>query len=301
MQFVRTYVRSRLEGANALVVHAGSAPGCAFAVALAKEGCTLLLLDCRENAAALDVTKIRVLEALPKGAGVSTLMADLSTPAGLDALTSQAALTMGDRVDLVMFAPMPANSDTYDVLDNKAISGTVCRSLLAPMLITRRLLPSMKQRGGGIVVLVTSPLAYASVPCLSPVCASQAGVAAWALALRAELKGTGISVANVASGFLAGDGPEVPGMMGYLVRTPQALLLRICVATCACAAPFGTMLATLLPWPILGALQDMLPDTTGYLLRKFVFCGQVTGAPAGVFVCSPGSSKAGSNAGQSKE
>ena len=296
--YVRDFERRRLEGVHVLVINAGSPTGSALAVALAQSGCSVMLAD--KSAPCLQSTMSNVLQ-VGNEDKVYILLADLSTPAGLDALASKVNSTSG-RIDVILFASPPAKEVAFDAMDCKAISAIVESSLLVPMLVTRRFLPEMKQHGSGIIAVVSSaPLSSVSWPNLSPFCASQAGLAAWALALRAELKGTGVSVVNISSGFLPGDdGPKAQGVVGFLAHTPWTVLLRLCVGTCACAAPFGTVLSTLAPWPIIGAVQQLFPDIVSCLLHLLIFCGQADGAPAGISICSTPPIKTGIGAGQSK-
>ena len=66
--------------------------------------------------------------------------------------------------------------------------------------LTRKLLPSMLERGRGKIVNHASLVAYFHFPGISTYSASKAGVSAFTECLRRELKGTGVSTLEIVTG-----------------------------------------------------------------------------------------------------
>ncbi len=73
-------------------------------------------------------------------------------------------------------------------------------NLLAPMRITRELLPAMLKRGSGTIVNMSSMAAFSLNPGMWYYNASKAGLAAASESLQMELKGTGVHVLTVYPG-----------------------------------------------------------------------------------------------------
>jgi short-subunit dehydrogenase len=78
-------------------------------------------------------------------------------------------------------------------------------NLAAPAELCRQVLPGMIARGSGHLVFVSSLAAVASVPGLAVYGASKAGLTRLAGGLRADLKGSGVSVTDVQLGPVSGD------------------------------------------------------------------------------------------------
>lgn len=78
--------------------------------------------------------------------------------------------------------------------DAAALRGLLDTNLLAPMLLTQRLLPQLRRAQGAQVVNVGSLFAYLGYPGFAGYCASKAGLRAFTQALRRELADTGVDV-----------------------------------------------------------------------------------------------------------
>jgi uncharacterized oxidoreductase len=72
--------------------------------------------------------------------------------------------------------------------------------LVAPILLTRAALPSLRASGSAMVVNVTSGIALIGAPFYATYAAAKAGLARFGEALRRELKGEGVHVLTVYPG-----------------------------------------------------------------------------------------------------
>ena len=72
--------------------------------------------------------------------------------------------------------------------------------LLAPILLARAALPSLRASGDAMVVNITSGIALMGAPFYATYAAAKAGLARFGEALRRELKGEGIHVLTVYPG-----------------------------------------------------------------------------------------------------
>jgi short-subunit dehydrogenase len=82
----------------------------------------------------------------------------------------------------------------FGTQDEAALRGLLETNLLAPMLLTRRLLPQLREAGRAQVVNVGSLFAYLGYPGFAGYCASKAGLRGFTQALRRELADTGVDV-----------------------------------------------------------------------------------------------------------
>jgi short-subunit dehydrogenase len=97
-------------------------------------------------------------------------------------------------------------------------------NLLAPLALTRAVLPYMLSRKSGVVVNVSSLAALVPPAGMARYVAAKAGLAAFSEALRAELAGTGVHVLTVYPGPIDNGAPqktyEVYGRTSVAARLP---------------------------------------------------------------------------------
>lgn len=174
----------RLDGARCLVTGASSGIGRATALALRAAGAEVLALG--RDAPALAAT------------GATPLPCDLGDAAQLAA----AAAAAGDVDVLVANAGIGWAGRLVD-LDAETADRLLRVNLLAPIELTRRLLPGMLARRRGHVVLVGSIVGHVGRGGETVYAASKGGLVAFAESLRQELAGTGVGVTLVTPGVVA--------------------------------------------------------------------------------------------------
>lgn len=76
----------------------------------------------------------------------------------------------------------------------------VATNLLGPMYVARRVIPSMRQRGAGDLVFISSESARVPRPFQAAYSASKAGLEAFAQALTMELEGSGVRTSTIRMG-----------------------------------------------------------------------------------------------------
>ncbi len=125
--------------------------------------------------------------------GFEAVAADLSSHAGIDALVA----AVGDRpIDiLINNAGVGADHDFREGPPSLAEADScIFLNLNAPIHLTARLMDTLKARPEAMIVNVTSGLAIAPRAGGPVYCATKAGLRSYGMALRAQLKGTGIRV-----------------------------------------------------------------------------------------------------------
>lgn len=204
----------RLDGITALVTGAGSGIGQALSLELARRGARLILLG--RTASALEATRAR----LPAPASAAILCLDLAD--------SQARLEIADRVaalggglDLLVNNAGVVDAGPLNQQDEESWRRMLEVNLLAPMAITRQLLPPLRASGQGRVVNVGSMFGDIAFPFFAAYSASKFGLRGWSEALRRELAGQGVGVT-----YCAPRGTRTPAADGF-ADYAQAFHMRL--------------------------------------------------------------------------
>lgn len=183
-----------LSGRTAVVTGAANGIGRATAIAFAREGVRLALVDF--DAAALDETV-----ALANGAGgaATGIVADLSaaetTAGGID----QAIAALGGHVDVLVNNVGTGYIRTFDQLSDADWQSTLDLNFMSYVRTIRAVLPLMRAQGGGVIINNASDLARQPEPVPIDYSASKAAVLALTKGL-ARAEGPAIRVNAVAPG-----------------------------------------------------------------------------------------------------
>jgi short-subunit dehydrogenase len=207
------------QGDVALITGASRGIGKHIALALARKGMNLVLAARSQEG--LDAVAGEVRSAT--GVSVSTLTVDLGDRAQVATLVARAEEAAG-RVDvLVNNAGLEAARRLDEVtLDELGVMTEV--NLLAPMALTRMVLPGMLERGRGHVVNVSSMAGLIASAYQESYCATKFGLVGFTRALRmtAQDADWGISASAVCPGFIAGEGMFADMQSEFGLTTPKA-------------------------------------------------------------------------------
>ena len=116
---------------------------------------------------------------------------------------SRLAASAGDVDVLVNNAGLAWLGDVVDI-SVEDLQALVAINLLAPIDLTRQLLPGMIERRSGHIVNIGSILGYAATPPLVVYSATKAGIGAFTEGLRREVTGTGVDVTLITPGAVNG-------------------------------------------------------------------------------------------------
>lgn len=201
----------QISGSTVLLTGATGGLGQAIARTLAGRGAKLVLTGRR-----LDVLEPLVQELH----GARAIAVDLARPEEVDRLLSEA----GEVDILVANAALPA-SGRLDSFSVEQIDRALEVNLRAPIVMAHALAPQMAARGGGHLLFMSSLSGKAATAGSSMYNATKFGLRGFAMAMRAELRPSGVGVSCVFPGFIreagmfAESGAKLPPGVG--TRSPQ--------------------------------------------------------------------------------
>ncbi len=172
----------KLSGSRIVVTGASRGLGEQLARALAGAGARVALVARSSEA----ITK------LAADLGGDAYPADLSDTAAIDPLITR--IERDGRIDALVNNAGVDLTGRFTAADPAALAQLVTVNLVAPMLLSRAVLPGMLERGAGTVLNIGSMAGVSPLPGLVAYNTSKAGLAHFSASLRAELRGTPIVV-----------------------------------------------------------------------------------------------------------
>ncbi|MBO0696386.1 MAG: SDR family oxidoreductase [Verrucomicrobia bacterium] len=186
----------KLDGCNALVTGASAGIGREFAHQLAGRARSLILIARREQR--LNELGDELKKLYPNVA-ISIRKADLADLAQLNEL-----LTWLDRegtdVDLLINNAGVGDSGAFATSDPIRNEQMTLVNVVSLTMLTRQMLPRMIAKRRGYILNVSSSAGFLPIPGFAVYAATKAYVTSFSEALRAELRGTGVSVCALCPG-----------------------------------------------------------------------------------------------------
>jgi short-subunit dehydrogenase len=205
-----------LAGRTALVTGAAGGLGARLSRALAREGMALVL-------SGRDRTGLEALrdELRSGGAAADVVEADLSRREDVLRVVPDAERVHGP-VDLLVNNAGIEITKRFTELTDEDVDRATAVNLVAPMLLTRAVLPGMLARGRGHVVTVASMSGKVGVSCNESYSATKAAVIALTRSLRAEFRHAPVGFSAISPGFIADT-----GMYGRFTRQEDVHASRL--------------------------------------------------------------------------
>lgn len=199
-------------GKWALVAGASEGLGAAFAAQLARRGMHLVLIARRGHLLAELAERLTA----DHDVEVRSLALDLAEPAFTDTLVDAiAGLDLGIAIYNAAYVPVGPFVDT----EEDAIEQAVDINVRGPLRLLRTLLPAMRDRGRGAVILMSSLSGLQGSPHVSVYAATKSFNAILAEGLWHELRPHGVEVTTCCAGAMRTPGynrsfdRDVPGML----------------------------------------------------------------------------------------
>jgi 3-oxoacyl-[acyl-carrier protein] reductase len=137
-----------LGGKVAIVTGGSRGIGRAIAQALAAEGAHVCI--CARGADALAEARATLT-----GGPHHHVVADVGTPAGVEAVVAETVAALGG-VDILVNNVGGSGARHFDLADEADFAATLERNLWPALRMSRRVVPELRRRGGGAIVMVAS-------------------------------------------------------------------------------------------------------------------------------------------------
>lgn len=202
----------------ALITGASRGIGEATARELAQRGYALVL-------AARSVEPLQALaaELTRQGCPALPVPSDLSKSADVTRLVRIAHEHFG-RIDvLVNNAGVGDRSRSFERATPEGVHEVVSTNLLAPIELTRLVLPSMRERNSGAIIFIGSVMGHIAMPQAVLYSTTKAALRGFSRSLRHELSGTNVRVSLIAPGFI--DTAMTAWLQG-VPKSPPSLVAR---------------------------------------------------------------------------
>ena len=181
-------------GCTALITGASSGIGKEIARQLAPHAHSLILVARR-----LDRLETLKTELDRPGLTIHCHAADLSDSVQMEALLAALAAS-GERVSLLVNNAGLGDHGFFEESDWARVEAILDVNIKALTRLTHAILPELVRAGSGAILNVSSIASLLPIPKLAVYAASKAYVTSFSEALRAELRGTGVSVTALCPG-----------------------------------------------------------------------------------------------------
>jgi len=194
---------------------------------------------------------------------------DLTDSESREQLVQQVKTQMGS-IDILVNNAGVERVFSYVGLSSEEIENMIRINLLAPMLLTRLVLPDMISQKSGHIVNMSSLGGKKGSPYSGTYAASKAALIQWSFSLRAELKGTGVSCSVICPGFVSQAGmfaeynKKAPGIVGE--TTPEKVADAVIQAIHKDMAEIVVNSKPI--WPMI-VMEAIHPELSGWILKKF--------------------------------
>lgn len=204
-------------GEWALVTGASSGIGAEFARALARNGLSCVVTARRED------RLLELADELQRNHGVAArvVAVDLSQPGGVDELVHRIEDL---EITFVVNNAGYGYAGTFAKQDSTRLRAMIELNCVAPVVLTRAVLPKMQARGRGAVIVVGSVAGAQPVPYNGVYAATKAFDRFFGESLWAELQGTGIDVLVLEPGPTETEFQIVAGEVAHAGEPPQKVV-----------------------------------------------------------------------------
>jgi NAD(P)-dependent dehydrogenase (short-subunit alcohol dehydrogenase family) len=243
---------AELSGKVAVVTGGGGGIGREIAVDLARQGATVVIADISEANSA-------VAEIIALGGKASAHRVDMGDETAVAAFGKQLAATPG-KVDILvnnagLFTTITRGP--FDQLDVQEWRRVLDVNVTGPFLITRALLPMLKQSAAGRVINITSATVFSAPPTMLHYVTSKGAMTAMTRSMARELGSFGITVNAIAPGFTMSDGVIANESEKFLGQADRARAGR-------------AIARDQMPADIVGAVAFLAADNSGFITGQTI-------------------------------
>lgn len=181
---------------NVLIIGASSGLGRAVALQYAKEGAHVIVSS--RTSTALTSLKLQIENS---GGSCHVHPCDICSEDAVQRLITDSIERFG-HIDIAVLSSAVQYIDRIDQLDTSEVDAMFQTNVVGIIRCTRHLLPHMKQRQSGHIVLISSIMGEAAFPQMVSYGATKAAISCFARGLQREVSFYGIDVTLVSPGHM---------------------------------------------------------------------------------------------------
>ncbi len=276
-----------LEGRRAIITGSNQGLGLVMAEHFVRAGAHVAL--CARNAERLEAAREQVATAAPAGVRVLARPCDVTDETALRGLVDEVVVELGGVDVLACSAGVYGTKGLVEEIDLEEWRQCLDVNLVGVLTSCRAVIPHMKERGAGKILILSGGGATKPMPYLSAYAASKAGVVRLAETIAGEVAPHGIDVNTIAPGALntrlldeiLEAGPERVGQSFYEASVRQqdsggdsldrAAELCVYLASTESDGVTGRLISAKWdPWETLHEHHSDLDGSDVYTLRRIV-------------------------------
>jgi short-subunit dehydrogenase len=257
---------SFFQGCTALITGASSGLGAEFARQLAPRAACLILVARRTER--LETLKAELAR---PGLTIHCLGADLSEDASSEELLRKVAAT-GEKVSLLINNAGLGDHGFFEESEWWRVKAMLEVNIKALTKLSHALTPSMVKAGRGAILNVSSIASLLPVPKMAVYAATKAYVSSFSEGLRAELRGTGVSVTALCPGpvntefYALAERPNA----GEVMHTPEFFKVPAAQVVREGLDALERDRARIIPGPLVWAVMTLAALVPLFILRQFL-------------------------------
>ncbi|MDQ3624259.1 MAG: SDR family oxidoreductase [Verrucomicrobiota bacterium] len=258
------------KGCHALITGASSGIGRELARQLAPEAATLLLVARRQDR--LEALKNELAH---PGLTVLSYAVDLADDAQTDAFLTALGQS-GRRVDFLINNAGLGDHGLFEESEWNRVKAMLDLNIKALTRLTHALLPGLVRSGRGAILNVSSIAGLLPLPKMAVYAATKAYVTSFSEALRAELRGTGVSVTALCPGPIETEFFEIAGRPNANEKAPAPEFFKVPVEQVAREALDAVIRdrARVIPGWLVCFVMTITTLVPIFLLRVFIAPGR---------------------------
>jgi len=208
-----------IKNKTVLITGASRGIGCYIVNAIAKHRGNIALLALPSDLALLQNQEEKLMRL---NVTAKSFTADLSDSQQISAVIKEISKEFGE-IDIFISNAAIESIGIFEQQTEQVLEKTIAVNLLAPMLITKKLLPQMLSKKSGHIVTISSFAGKLGSPYQSVYSATKAGLNKWILGMKREFKGSGVSFSTISPNYVSNTGmyADVLQKTSENLRTPK--------------------------------------------------------------------------------